>query len=53
MPQSYFDAVASALHCLQGGAVFKLYYPNYSTFLGQDVTQPRTTTTRFNYQLSH
>ena len=30
MPQSYFDAVASVL---QGGAVFKLYYPNYSTFL--------------------
>jgi hypothetical protein len=29
MPQSYFDAVASVI---QGGAVFKLYYPNYSTF---------------------
>ena len=45
MPQSYFDAVASVL---QGGAVFKLYYPNYSTFLGAGVTLPRTTTTRFN-----
>jgi len=45
MPQSYFDAVASVL---QGGAVFKLYYPNYSTFLGQGVSLPRTTTTRFN-----
>ena len=31
MPQSYCQAVASVL---EGGAVFKLYYPNYSTFLG-------------------
>jgi hypothetical protein len=29
MSQSCFDAVASVI---QGGAVFKLYYPNYSTF---------------------
>ena len=45
MPQSYFDAVASVL---QGGAVFKLYYPNYSVFLGAGVTLPRSTTSRFN-----
>jgi hypothetical protein len=45
MPQSYFDAVASVL---QGGAVFKLYYPNYSTFLGQAQALPKGGTTRFN-----
>ncbi len=45
MPQPYFDAVASVL---QGGAVFKLYCPNYSTFLGAGVTLTRTTSTRFN-----
>ena len=45
MPQSYFDAVASVL---QGGAVFKLYYPNYSTFLGQAQSLPKGGTTRFN-----
>ena len=31
MPRSYTDAVASVL---EGGAIFKLYYPNFSTFLG-------------------
>jgi hypothetical protein len=30
MVQSYYDAVASVL---QSGAVFKLYYPNYSVFM--------------------
>ena len=29
MPSTYYSAVASVL---EGGAVFKLYYPNYSTF---------------------
>ena len=45
MPQSYFDAVASVI---QGGAIFKLYYPNYSTFLGQAQSLPKGGTTRFN-----
>jgi len=31
MPSTYYSAVASVL---EGGAIFKLYYPNYSTFLG-------------------
>ena len=45
MPQSYYDAVASVL---QSGAVFKLYYPNYSTFLGSSQPLPKSGTTRFN-----
>ena len=45
-----FDAVASVL---QGGAVFKLYCPNYSTFLGAGVTLPRTMTTLSIYLLNH
>ncbi len=38
MPQSYFDAVTSVI---QGGAIFKLYYPNYSTFLWQLQSIPK------------
>ena len=45
MPQSYYDAVASVL---QSGAVFKLYYPNYSVFLGTSQSLPKGGTTRFN-----
>jgi hypothetical protein len=45
MISSYFDPVASVL---QSGAVFKLYYPNYSTFLGQSQGLPKGGTTRFN-----
>ena len=33
---------------LEGGAVFQLYYPNYSTFLGTAQTLPKGGTTRFN-----
>ena len=44
MPKSYFDAVASVL---ESGAVFKLYYPNYSTFLGQAYAVGSGSTTRF------
>jgi hypothetical protein len=45
MVQSYFDAVASVL---QSGAVFKLYYPNYSVFMGGQQSLPKGGTTRFN-----
>ena len=45
MPKSYDEAVASVL---QSGAVFKLYYPNYSVFYGNSVTIPKGGTTRFN-----
>jgi hypothetical protein len=45
MPDSYNQAVASVL---QSGAVFKLFYPNYSVFYGNSVTMPRGGTTRFN-----
>ena len=45
MPRTYFDAVASVL---QSGAVFKLYYPNYSTFLGQSQGLPKGGVTRIN-----
>ncbi len=45
MPQTYFDAVASVL---QSGAVFKLYYPNYSTFIGQSQLLPKGDSTSIN-----
>ena len=45
MPSSYYQAVASVL---ESGAVFKLYYPNYSVFLGTAVALGSGTTTRFN-----
>ena len=38
MPRSYTDDVTSVL---EGGAVFKLYYPNYSTFLGSAQSLPK------------
>ena len=42
---SYYQAVASVL---ESGAVFKLYYPNYSVFLGTAIALGSGTTTRFN-----
>jgi len=45
MPSTYYSAVASVL---EGGAIFKLYYPNYSTFLGINQSLPKGGTTRFN-----
>ena len=45
MPQSYYQAVASVLG---SGAVFRLYYPNYSTLLGTAHALPKAGTTRFN-----
>ena len=45
MPQSYYQAVAGVL---EAGAVFKLYYPNYSTFMGTNQGLPKGGTTRFN-----
>jgi len=45
MPSTYYSAVASVL---EGGAIFKLYYPNYSTFLGIAQGLPKSGTTRFN-----
>ena len=45
MPQSYYAAVAGVL---ESGAVFKLYYPNYSTFMGTQTSLSKNTTTRFN-----
>ena len=44
MPTSYYDAVASVL---ESGAVFKLYYPNYSTFMGNAYNLGSSSTTRF------
>ena len=44
MPASYYNAVASVL---ESGAVFKLYFPNYSTFLGTGYTLGSGSTTRF------
>jgi len=45
MPQSYYAAVAGVL---ESGAVFKLYYPNYSTFMGIQQGLPKGRVTRFN-----
>ena len=45
MPSTYYSAVASVL---EGGAIFKLYYPNYSTFLGIAQSLPKGGTTRLN-----
>ncbi|MEI6628856.1 MAG: hypothetical protein WCN27_05600, partial [Alphaproteobacteria bacterium] len=45
MPSSYYQAVASVL---EAGAVFKLYYPNYSVFMGSQQSLPKGGTTRFN-----
>ena len=45
MPQSYYQAVAGVL---ESGAVFKLYYPNYSVFMGNNQALPKGGTTRFN-----
>jgi hypothetical protein len=49
MPRTYFDAVASVL---QSGAVFKLHFPNYSTFLGLAQGLPKGCNTRITGNLS-
>ena len=38
MPQSYYQAVAGVL---ESGAVFKLYYPNYSSFMSTAQSLPK------------
>ena len=38
MPSSYYQAVASVL---EAGSVFKLYYPNYSSFLSTAQSLPK------------
>ena len=45
MPASYYQACADVL---ESGAVFKLYYPNYSTFMGTAQSLPKGGTTRFD-----
>jgi hypothetical protein len=45
MPQSYYQAVAGVL---ESGAVFKLYYPNYSSFMSTAQALPKGGTSRFN-----
>jgi hypothetical protein len=45
MPQSYYQAVAGVL---ESGAVFKLYYPNYSSFMSTNQALPKGGTSRFN-----
>jgi hypothetical protein len=45
MPQSYYQAVAGVL---ESGAVFKLYYPNYSSFMSTAQALPKAGTSRFN-----
>ena len=45
MPSSYYQAVASVL---ESGSVFKLYYPNYSSFLSTSQSLPKGGTARFN-----
>ncbi len=45
MPSSYYQAVASVL---ESGSVFKLYYPNYSSFLSTSQQLPKGGTARFN-----
>ena len=45
MPQSYYQAVAGVL---ESGAVFKLYYPNYSSFMSTNQSLPKGGVSRFN-----
>lgn len=45
MPQSYYQAVAGVL---ESGAVFKLYYPNYSSFMSSSQALSKGGTCRFN-----
>jgi hypothetical protein len=45
MPQSYYQAVAGVL---ESGAVFKLYYPNYNSFMSTNQALPKGGTSRFN-----
>ena len=43
MPQSYYQAVAGVL---EAGSVFKLYYPNYSSFMSTAQALPKGGTSR-------
>ena len=45
LPSSYYQAVASVL---ESGAVFKLYYPNYSAYMSTAQSLPKGGTSRFN-----
>ena len=45
MPQSYYQAVAGVL---EAGSVFKLYYPNYSSFMSTAQALQKGGTSRFN-----
>jgi hypothetical protein len=45
MPSSYYQAVAGVL---ESGAVFKLYYPNYSSFMSTNQPLQKTGVSRFN-----
>jgi len=45
MPQSYYQAVAGVL---ESGAVFKLYYPNYSSFMSSSQALSKGGTCRLN-----
>ena len=45
MPSSYYQAVASVL---ESGSVFKLYYPNYSSYMSTAQSLPKGGTSRFN-----
>jgi hypothetical protein len=45
MPSSYFQAVAGVL---EAGSVFKLYYPNYSSFMSTAQSLPKGGTCRCN-----
>jgi hypothetical protein len=45
MPQSYSQAVAGVL---EAGSEFKLYYPNYSSFMSTAQRLPKGGTSRFN-----
>jgi tRNA A58 N-methylase Trm61 len=50
MPPSYIQAVAGVL---ESGAVFKLYYPNYSSFMSTNQALPKGGTSCLIYQLNH
>ena len=49
MPQSYYQAVAGVL---ESGAVIKLYYPNYSSFMSTNQSIPKEEPAVLIYQLN-
>jgi hypothetical protein len=50
MPSTYYSAVASVL---EGGAIFKLYYPNYLTFRYCHNDYQKVALTDLIFQLNH